>query len=136
MGELRNCEYCKKLYVDNHDFPICLRCNNKLEDQIKKYVKEHDNPTISDIYKDTGIPEKIVKIYIKRKMIDLNEDVNFCNGKDCYEFVEPGQEYCPQCLKKQKLIEQLKNLYPDQPTSSWDNKSPGSGFHSSLGRRR
>ena len=135
MGELRNCIYCQILYTDYINFPICQRCNPKLEKTIKDYVKEHENSSISDIVKDTGISEKIIKIYLKSKTIEYSDGTEFCKSPDCYNTVEEGKDLCPDCLKKLKLISALEDMYyetPKKPTIQ--NRS--SGFHSSLGKRR
>lgn len=140
---MENCKKCGKLkynceilYADEEKIPICPECNEIIISKVKRYTMDHKGATKIDIKKGTGIPLKILDAYIEKGIFELIPSTNICNSNDCSEIVEPGQQFCKRCLKKQKLINELKDLYPESSTLSFDNKSTGTGFHSSLGRRR
>jgi Zn finger protein HypA/HybF involved in hydrogenase expression len=96
---------------------------------VKEYLYKHEEATILDIVKDTGIAEKYVLDFLKegRLNIEGSEDVLRC--EDCGQPISSGR-YCSVC--RDKLASALSGVVKKE------NNSPGwtvqAKMHARYGR--
>ena len=68
MAKMKNCAVCGRVFVDISGSKICRDCYEKereMEENIARYVRDHQGASIEQICEETKAPEKIVLRMIK-----------------------------------------------------------------------
>lgn len=116
--DFRNCQKCNKVFNHIRGPILCSDCDREIFNEIKNYFNEHVNANIQQVSLDLDIPLKIIREYIKDdRIMELRSDnVNLC--RLCGDVVLDDNRYCPECLKKAKLISGLDNSVGTQNSNS------------------
>ncbi len=92
------CKQCGKLFqsLGSSFCPACVDEMDKAFVVVKEYLYEHDNATLMDIVKDTGISEKMVLSFLKEGRLNIEGVDDFLKCEDCGKPISSGR-YCSVC---------------------------------------
>jgi hypothetical protein len=97
--EMANCRKCKKLFA-KIDSPICDDCKKeeeKLFEEVKKYLRDNPNSTLSQIAEATGMPLKKLMAYLREGRLEVASGELFC--RQCGAEITTGN-FCNRCAAK------------------------------------
>jgi len=107
MG-LRNCTECGKLCMENPS-KLCLECyaqEEAHEHAIGEYLREHGKATIEQIYKATGVKEKVILRMLKSGRLFSDGLIGYpCEM--CRETIYDGR-LCSNCSSG--LVKQVQKV--------------------------
>lgn len=98
-----NCLRCHKLFNYLSGERICSVCKDKDEEEFKKvrkYIREHEMATISDVSTELEISVKTIKKFIRQGRLEITKDSPL--GIDCERCgtqIKSGR-YCEECAKE------------------------------------
>ncbi len=103
---IRNCKRCGKIYQYNGVHKICDNCRAQLEkdfEEVKEFLKENPNSSISEVSEETGVEKKTIIEFIKNNRLiaeDLEIDVKI-QCQRCGTEIKHGK-YCDKCISDMK----------------------------------
>ena len=118
--DVRNCKGCGRLFNYVGGAPLCQECMAALDrkfDEVKKYIDEHPQASISQVSEDVDVSVKQIKQWIKEDRLILSEaslDGVVC--EHCGQPIRSGR-FCDKC--KASMASSLKNAM-DKPKSVQD----------------
>lgn len=108
MGmNLTNCRKCGRLF-HRVDRPICPDCVKALEEkyqEVKEYIREHDDATIVQVSKEMDVSVEQIKKWVREERLYFRDAAS--SGIQCMMCGIPiaKGKYCPKC--SQKMANQL-----------------------------
>lgn len=131
MSQIENCPICGKLYTKN-PFNMCIMCyqeEEKNEQIIAGYVREHPNTSLMKIHQDTGIKESTILRMIKAgRFIGIGVITYSCER--CGAPIVQGR-FCQEC--NEKFLEEIQQA--SQKNVIHDNKG-GMGMYTNFYKKR
>ncbi|NPV27626.1 MAG: hypothetical protein HPY81_09370 [Firmicutes bacterium] len=109
--DLRNCPECGRLFafVGQNLCPACLEEEEKEFELVREYVREHRNPTITEVSEATGVgADKIIRFLKDGRLIAkglITEGVLECESCGCP--ISAGR-LCEAC--RDELTRNIKRL--------------------------
>ncbi|MGB9682847.1 MAG: hypothetical protein ACP5RW_09510 [bacterium] len=100
---LANCKECGRLFVKVSS-DICPDCQREIEEdfeKVRRYLKDHPNPKITEIIEATGISDSRLNRFIRAGRLSIKPVCESC-GKP----IESGR-LCPEC--RMKLLSEIKS---------------------------
>ena len=97
--EMANCRRCRKLFA-KIDSPICDDCKKeeeKLFEEVKKYLRDFPNSTLSQISEATGMPLKKLVAYLREGRLEVASGELVC--RQCGAEIASGN-FCNRCAAK------------------------------------
>lgn len=73
--EVRNCKGCGRLFNYMGGAPLCEMCKKELEEkfqEVRDYLEEHPNATISRVSEDMDVSVKQIKQWIREERLSLS----------------------------------------------------------------
>ena len=103
---VRNCLYCKKIFMPVLDEKICPDCRSKeleMEEQVRSYVRDHPGITVNKLIEGTGAPSRLVWRMIQQGQFENSglRDAKYPCG-NCGKLITKGV-YCYECAGKLRL---------------------------------
>ena len=97
-----NCPRCGKLF-SRVKSPICPSCEKEEEQtfqQIRQFIDDNENCTLSELSKGTGVSQKKILRYIHEGRLEISKGMRGdVRCKICSRPITKGQ-YCDACLIK------------------------------------
>lgn len=98
-GELKNCPYCNRVYLDLGE-GCCLECKVKREEQrqvVRDYLFEHADADLVSIARGTGLSLRTLIRMRKEGFLEKNRTIHTHTCKRCGTHIDDGL-YCTQCV--------------------------------------
>ena len=108
MGKVMMCKQCGKLFqsLGSSNCPVCVEEMDKAFKVVKEYLYDHEDATVLNVVKDTGVPEKYVLSFLKEGRLDIENSAEILKCEDCGKAITSGR-YCISC--RNKLANALEN---------------------------
>jgi len=107
------CENCGNLFhypgFGTKYCPACRKIDEENREKVKAYIKENGSANMYQISLATGIPQKLIKQYLRDGMLEIPEGSPIyikCEGCGCD--IRSGR-WCPECAVR--LNNDLKAVY-------------------------
>lgn len=113
--DVRNCKNCGKMfnYIGK---PICPTCEKMVEDkfqQVKQYVKEHKEASITEVAEENEVSVNQIKRWVRQERLAFSdESMVGLECENCGTMIKTGR-FCESC--KQKLQNNLSSVIPKKP---------------------
>lgn len=113
--DIRNCKNCGKMfnYIGK---PICPTCEKMVEDkfqQVKQYVKEHKEASITEVAEENEVSVNQIKRWVRQERLAFSdESMVGLECENCGTMIKTGR-FCESC--KQKLQNNLSSVIPKKP---------------------
>lgn len=108
--EVRSCKMCKGLFNYLGGRPLCPKCIAALEDKfqdVKQYVIDNPNASISEVAEENEVPISQIKQWIREERLSFSKDsVVGIECESCGAMIKTGR-FCDSC--KNKLHSGLEN---------------------------
>lgn len=124
---LTNCRKCGRVF-HRVNRPICPDCEKALEDkyqEVKQYLREHDNATIVEVSEEMDVSVEQIKKWVREERLYFREAS--ASGIECLKCGKPiiKGKYCQKCADK--IANQLeasihKEKEPEPETKRDGNK--------------
>ena len=97
---LANCPVCKKVFVKSDGFicPDCVKRESQEFEDVRGYIKEHENCSMYEVSEATGVSVKKITKYLREGKIEAGagmEDAIRC--EQCGVPIPRGK-YCMKCM--------------------------------------
>jgi len=125
---MANCLRCKKLFPRIKD-PICEDCikkDEKLFDNVKKYLEEHPTSTVQVLSNETGASTKKILAWLREGRLEMVETTGDLKCRQCGVDLTTGQ-FCDSCINE--INRQIDGMIAAQPTISDEAKRSGVVMH-------
>ena len=113
--ELVTCALCGNLFntIDKKICPLCAKKEEEYFTTVKKFLKENPSLTFKRIVQDTGVPERLLRKWIKDGKLEIvNKEGIGIRCERCNKEILQGK-YCVAC--REKMEHTLNDLYrPEQ----------------------
>lgn len=109
--DVKNCRTCGRLFNYISGRQICPGCRAKLEEQfqeVKKYVEENKNATLSQVAEDMDVPVRQIKDWIREERLILSDAWGEIVCDSCGKAIVTGK-FCVEC--KRSMANKLSNVY-------------------------
>ena len=131
---VRNCLYCRKIFMPVLDEKICPECRSKemeMEEQVRSYVRDHPGITVKELIDGTGAPSRLVWRMIQQGQFENSglRDAKYPCG-NCGKLITKGV-YCYECAGKLRLDAQKFAKAMDSKKRAEEKKSQGQKTFSS-----
>ena len=116
--EVKNCRQCKRLFNYIGGQRLCPECKEKLEEkfqEVKKYIEENKNATVSMVSEELGVSTQQITQWIRE------ERLIFAEGSP----VTIGCESCGAPIRTGRFCEKCKSSMANQLNSIYKTNSPG-----------
>lgn len=98
--DVRNCRSCGRLYNYMEGMPICPLCKEKLEEkfiQVKEYIRENKDATISEIAEANDVKISQIEKWIREERLTFADDSPLgVKCENCGAMIKTGR-FCKKC---------------------------------------
>ena len=97
--ELVTCALCGNLFntIDKKICPLCAKKEEEYFTTVKKFLKENPSLTFKRIVQDTGVPERLLRKWIKDGKLEIvNKEGIGIRCERCNKEILQGK-YCVEC---------------------------------------
>lgn len=98
--DVRNCRSCGRLYNYMEGMPICPLCKEKLEEkfiQVKEYIRENKDATISEIAEANDVKISQIEKWIREERLTFADDSPLgVKCENCDAMIKTGR-FCKKC---------------------------------------
>lgn len=116
--EVKNCKECGRLYNYVSGPRLCPNCRQKLEEkfeQVKNYIYDNKNATITQISEENDVSVPQIKQWIREERLCFSADsVIGIECEKCGVTIKTGR-FCEKC--KKEMANDLENIYGHKPKS-------------------
>ena len=115
----RNCKSCGRLFNYIAGAPLCPVCREDIEkkfQEVKEYVSNNRNCSVSQVSEECNVPEKQIKQWIREERLEFADGaVAGIACEVCGTPISTGR-FCAKC--KNQVVNDLNGLLPkaEQPT--------------------
>ena len=107
--DVKNCKRCRRLFNYIGGQPICPQCREELEEkfqEVKKFLFDNRNSTISDVVNNCDIDEKQVRQWVREERLEFSTGID--TGVTCENCGAPiiNGRFCEKC--KASMINDLQ----------------------------
>ena len=107
---IASCKRCGKLFhkVTLNICPECVRKEEAMFDEIKLFLRTHDNASISEVVEALNIEEELVVKFLRDGRLIASKKMTYpCEG--CGQPIQTGK-FCPDCLNNRlSTVNELKD---------------------------
>lgn len=120
--DIRNCKNCGKMfnYIGK---PICPGCEKALEDlfqQVKKYVKEHPEASITKVAEENDVSVNQIKRWVRQERLAFSDaSMVGLACENCGVMIKTGR-FCDNC--KAVMANNLASAIKKQPEPQMESK--------------
>lgn len=106
--QLINCRQCGKVCIDNplQMCPDCAAVRQAEEDKVLEYLREHDQGSLEQICRDTGVTEDIVMDMVRRGRL-VNHVITY-KCESCGAPITSGR-LCDKCSRR--IVNQVPHAW-------------------------
>lgn len=107
--DVKNCRRCRKLFNYIGGQPICPQCREELENkfqEVKKYLFDNRNSSITDVCENCDVEESQVRQWIREERLEFSSGIDagiVC--ENCGAPISTGR-FCDKC--KASMINDLQ----------------------------
>lgn len=124
--EVKACRNCKRLFNYIGGQRLCPSCRDELEKkfaEVKKYIEEHKNATISVVSEELEVSTQQINQWIREERLSFSEDsMVMIQCESCGAKIRTGR-YCDSC--KSNLARELGNAYRRDVSEATKNQRDG-----------
>ncbi len=110
--EVATCSSCKRLFNYIGGQRLCPACRDNLEkkfQEVKQYVRDNPNSSISDVSTEMDVPVSQIKLWIRQERLAFTEDSKvMIECERCGMSIRTGR-FCEKC--KKNMTDTLGSLY-------------------------
>lgn len=114
--EVKNCRDCGRLFNYIGGQRVCPNCRRKLEEkfeQVKKYIYDNKDATLTQVSEDTETSIQQIKQWIREERLSFTEDsVVGIECENCGTTIKTGR-FCEKC--KKDIASNLGSAYKKPP---------------------
>lgn len=128
--DVKNCKGCGRLFNYMGGAPLCPTCKEELEkkfEQVKTYIYEHKNASMTEVAEENDVSSKQIKQWIREERLVLSEPS--MDGVTCEKCGTPicSGRFCDKCKAALansigSAIERPKRIEPELKTQKDGNK--------------
>lgn len=121
---ITSCKRCGRLYnkTTSDICPDCVRQEEVTFNEIKLFLRTHENAGVDDVVEALGVDEELVIKFLREGRLIASKKMTY----PCAECGKPIQtgKFCPECLEK------IVNTVNDIKTSLLKSNKPQGGYFS------
>ncbi|RKI38287.1 flagellar protein [bacterium D16-51] len=110
--EIKTCRECRRLFNYLSGDNLCPECKKKLEkkfQEVKEYIRDHENVVINQISKDCKVSISQIKIWIREDRLHATDEESVCCHCENCGMSIPFGNFCNIC--KYQLINKIENAF-------------------------
>ena len=121
---VRNCKKCGKLFNYFAGNQLCPACRENLEkkfQEVKEYIREHREVTISEVSEVCDVEQSMIRQWLREERLELTEDSGIMLAcESCGALIRCGK-YCEKC--KNNLANGFNNILQGRKPTEQPNTS-------------
>ena len=121
--EACNCKICKRLFNHIGGPHICPQCKDKLElkfQEVKQYIYEHKNTSITEVSEEMDVPVAMIKKWVREERLMLTDAMGELECENCGTAIKTGR-FCEAC--KKKMAGKLESVYAKEEKPHLEEKT-------------
>ncbi|MBQ3544357.1 MAG: flagellar protein [Lachnospiraceae bacterium] len=119
--DVKNCRTCGRLFNYISGRQMCPACRAQLEEkfqEVKKYVEENKNATLSQVAEEMDVPVRQLKDWIREERLILSDAWGEIVCDSCGKAIVTGR-FCVDC--KRNMANKLGDVYRTEKKSNSGN---------------
>lgn len=120
---IASCKRCGKLFqkVSSDLCPECVRKDEAAFEEIKHYLRDHDNASVEEVAKALDIEEEVIVRFLREGRLIAQKKMSYpCLS--CGKPITSGK-YCPEC--REKMADAVGNIKESLSAEQGKRTRPG-----------